>query len=136
MGPPLFLLQSCHAWKTILTMGNSLEVQPRLMLKKKDPSSFSELGKTEKSSQSKNLFMNREKNWKYSLKDQHSDISILNLQMKLERLGPNLDFTVENKTSNLHKIMLLIFQTQWASIKSNFKSLSMNWKIYVFFWKK
>ena len=32
--------------------------------------------------------------------------------MNWEKLGPNLSFTAENKTGNLNKIKLLIFQTQ------------------------
>ena len=45
-------------------------------------------------------------------KDQHPKIPILNLRMNWNKLGSNLSFTVENKTGNLHKTRLLIFQTR------------------------
>ena len=53
--------------------------------------------------------------------------------MNLGKLGPNLSFTVQNKTGNLNKIKLFIFQTQWVrySITSNVKNLSMSWEKYV-----
>ena len=52
-----------------------------------------------------------------------------------EKLGSNLCFTVENKASNLHKIKLLLFQTQLMrySVTSKFKNLFMNWEKYVFY---
>ena len=57
-------------------------------------------------------------------------IPILSLHMNREKLGPNLSFTNENKSGNLHKVRLPTFQTQWMRyyINSNFINLSMSWE--------
>ena len=95
---PMFLLQSSHTWETILTFYLC--------------HFFSELRTIWKAS----------KNYaQKTLKKPN-----LNLRMNWENLGPNLSFTLANKASNLHKIKLLLFQTQWMrfSITSNYNNLS------------
>ena len=51
------------------------------------------------------------KTWKFSQR-LTLKITILNLRMNWEKLGPNISFTVKNKARNLHKIKLFLFQTQ------------------------
>ena len=111
------------------------------MFKKRSnfPSFFPELGKTEKSSQSNIKKIPKSlcelgKTWKYGLRLTLKNPN-LDLWMNYEKLGPNLSSSAEYKASNLHEIRLLLFKTQGVrySITSNFKNLSMNWEMYVFY---
>ena len=139
MGPPVFILQSSHASKTILKVYSSeLFSELATILKYNLGLCFFEktifhlffliLEKLRSPARGtyKNpkIFLWIRKNW--------------NLRMNWKKLGPNLSFTVENEASNLHKIKLLLFQTQWMrySITSKFINLSINWEKYVFYWEK
>ena len=152
MAPPLFLLQSSHILKTILTiypsqlfseLGTIWKCNLELCLKKKQFFIlFSWFGKNwevqpEQPSKIPKSLCELGKTWKFSLNLTLKNPS-LNLWMNWEKISLNLCFTVENKASNLHKIKLLLFQTQWMrySITSNFKNLFMNWEKYVFYWEK
>ena len=110
--------------------------------KKKNLSFFSWFGKNwevppEQPSKIRKSLCELRKTWKFSQR-LTLKITILNLRMNWEKLGPNISFTVKNKARNLHKIKLFLFQTQWMrySITSNFETLSMNWEKYVFYWEK
>ena len=88
------------------------------------------------------IFSDLGKNWKCSLvfskipvfhpfyewgktdQDQHFKIQILNLWMNLEKLCPNLSFTVKNKIGNSHK--------KWRRVRdwpSGLTCCNQNWKI-------
>ena len=157
MGPPLFLLQTSHAWMAIFTvypsqffseLGIIWKCNLGLCLKKEAIFHlfFSWIGKNwevqpEQHKKIPKSLCELGKTWKYSLRltlKNPNFESMEELWMNCKKLGPNLSFSVEYKASNLHEIRLLLFKTQWMrfSITSNFKNLSMNWEKYVFYWEK